>query len=320
MKRLAGAFLVVFAAVPLAAQWTVGSGTGAGTIRTSQRAGIGTVFSDADFPRFQLEIGRWASRPSDILSGLVSYGGASIDGDVFVGNIGPSTARGRVSANDVQGFLQWNLYYSTSGLKLIDATRAGYGLNFGAQNTIGSETTHAPLNGVTITRYVPDGSGGIVATPLLSIDKDGNVSASGTINANYQDVAEWVPAASEIPAGTVVVLDTAKSNFVVASSQAYDSRVAGVVSERPGLLLGKEDASKSRVATLGRVKVNVDATARPVKIGDLLVTSDKPGMAMVSEPVDVGGVKMHRPGTLVGKALEPLESGHGQILVLLSLQ
>jgi len=29
---------------------------------------------------------------------------------------------------------------------------------------------------------------------------------------------------------------------------------------------------------------------------------------------------MHRPGTLIGKALEPLEKGQGEILVLLSLQ
>ena len=44
------------------------------------------------------------------------------------------------------------------------------------------------------------------------------------------------------------------------------------------------------------------------------------GMAMKSEPVDIAGIKMHRPGTLIGKALEPLKSGEGEILVLLSLQ
>jgi hypothetical protein len=36
--------------------------------------------------------------------------------------------------------------------------------------------------------------------------------------------------------------------------------------------------------------------------------------------VEVAGVKMHRPGTVIGKALEPLERGEGEILVLLSLQ
>jgi hypothetical protein len=41
---------------------------------------------------------------------------------------------------------------------------------------------------------------------------------------------------------------------------------------------------------------------------------------MFSEPLDLGGTKIHRPGTLNGKALEPLPTGEGEILVLLSLQ
>jgi hypothetical protein len=43
-------------------------------------------------------------------------------------------------------------------------------------------------------------------------------------------------------------------------------------------------------------------------------------VAMKSLAVKLGGVEFHRPGTLIGKALEPLESGVGEILVLLSLQ
>jgi hypothetical protein len=323
MKRFAGIILVGFLSFPLAAQWTSGTGSAAGTIRTSSRVGIGAFFSDSAFPRFHIEVGRqWDQRPTDMISGPQTMGGASIDGDVFLGNINPGVneARGRVSANHVQGFFHWNLYYSTTGLKIIDTARAAYGLNFGGNHTIGNETANAVQNGVTFNRYVPDGNGGVTGTTLLSVDKDGNVSASGTINANYQDVAEWVPGEGDIPAGTVVVLHTEKTNFVVTSSLAYDSRVAGVISEKPGLLLGSEGESKSRVATLGRVKVSVDASKRPVRVGDLLVTSDRPGMAMASEPIDVGGVKIHRPGTLIGKALEPLESGQGQILVLLSMQ
>jgi hypothetical protein len=41
---------------------------------------------------------------------------------------------------------------------------------------------------------------------------------------------------------------------------------------------------------------------------------------MKSIPVDLGGTQIHRPGTIIGKALEPMESGTGEILVLLSLQ
>jgi hypothetical protein len=149
---------------------------------------------------------------------------------------------------------------------------------------------------------------------------EGNIHASGSINAKYQDVAEWVPSAQELAAGTVVVLDSGRANHVLASSEPYDTRVAGVVSARPGLILGEGGAGKVMVATTGRVRVKVDATRAPVNIGDLLVTSGAEGVAMKSEPVEVGGRKMHAPGTIIGKALEPLEKGVGEILVLLSLQ
>ena len=153
----------------------------------------------------------------------------------------------------------------------------------------------------------------------------GNITASGTVTAGsivakYQDIAEWVPARHTISAGTVVVLDTENSNHVVASLRAYDTRVAGVVSDSPGVILGEGGEGKVKVATTGRVRVKVDATRAPIHVGDLLVTSDKEGVAMRSEPLDLGGTPIHRPGTLIGKALEPLNKGVGEILVLLSLQ
>jgi hypothetical protein len=148
----------------------------------------------------------------------------------------------------------------------------------------------------------------------------GNLTVDGNIAAKYQDVAEWVPASEPITAGTVVVLDSTKSNQVITSTQAYDTRVAGVISEKPGIALGESGDNKVLVATTGRVKVKVDASRGPIHIGDLLVTSEVPGVAMKSEPVNLSGIQLHRPGTIIGKALEPLEKGRGEILVLLSLQ
>lgn len=153
----------------------------------------------------------------------------------------------------------------------------------------------------------------------------GNITASGTVTAGnivakYQDIAEWVPSLKAMPAGTVVVLDTVQLHHVMASSQAYDTRVAGVISERPGLILGEGGEGKLMVATTGRVRVKVDATRAPIRAGDILVTSDREGIAMRSEPIEIGGAKIHRPGTIIGKALEPLDKGIGEILVLLSLQ
>ena len=146
-------------------------------------------------------------------------------------------------------------------------------------------------------------------------------SVGGTnITAQYQDVAEWVPARQRVLPGTVVVVDADRSNGVLAASVAYDTKVAGVISARPGIVLGEAGDGKQLVATTGRLKVFVDATKNPSHAGDLLVTSDREGYAMRSEPIDVAGVKIHRPGTLIGKALEPLASGTGEILILLSLQ
>jgi hypothetical protein len=142
----------------------------------------------------------------------------------------------------------------------------------------------------------------------------------GDIAARFQDVAEWVPSSVAIPDGTVVVLDPKRANYVLPSGVAYDSSVAGVVSAKPGLILGEADITKVKVAATGRVKVKVVAANGPINIGDLLVTSDKPGLAMKSIPIDVAGVHIHRPGTVLGKALESLDHGEGEILVLLSLQ
>jgi hypothetical protein len=180
------------------------------------------------------------------------------------------------------------------------------------------------LDAYTNTRadmYV-SGIVGIGKTPnaAYALDVNGSIHATQVIGADYQDVAEWVPASETMSAGTVVIVSGSTKNTVGPSQRAYDTRVAGVVSAQPGLILGEASSSKAKIATTGRVRVRVDATTQPIAMGDLLVTSDHPGLAMKSEPLDLGGVKIHRPGTLIGKALEPLAGGEGEILVLLSLQ
>jgi hypothetical protein len=158
------------------------------------------------------------------------------------------------------------------------------------------------------------------ADPLSMFHVAGDIRVDGNIAAKYQDVAEWVPATANVEPGTVVVLNASRSNEVMASMTAYDTAVAGVVSSQPGIILGEEGESKEKIATTGRVRVKVDATANPIKVGDLLVTSGKSGRAMKSTPLDLGGIAIHRPGTIIGKALEPLAKGEGEILVLLSMQ
>jgi len=213
---------------------------------------------------------------------------------------------------------------SSDGLCINGDCRTSWSAVGGSQWT-GTSTIYFNTGNVGIGTVAPSEKLEINGNLKVSGTGTGNITATGTIEGNnvkakYQDVAEWVDSSQELPAGTVVVLDNNKSNHVIASTQAYDSRVAGVISLRPGVALGEEGEGRVLVAATGRVKVKVDASNGPIQIGDLLVTSDKIGVAMKSQPVEIGGVRLHRPGTLIGKALEPLAQGTGEILVLLSLQ
>lgn len=171
-----------------------------------------------------------------------------------------------------------------------------------------------------------NGNVGIGTTaPSAKLHVVGNATFTGTvtgtnIQAQYQDLAEWVPAAEQLEPGSVVVLELSQTNVVKASAKAYDTAVAGVISAQPGITLGVAGEGKEQVATIGRVRVKADTSGGAILVGDLLVTSGNRGHAMRSTPIDVAGVPLHRPGTIIGKALQPLPEGEGEILVLLSLQ
>lgn len=258
--------------------------------------------------------------------------------DIYGGTGGNAAIRAQIKNNNSAGFADL-IVFNDSGLfnGLQIGGSAVTGTQFGVPQAnlakfcssaaifaVGTVVASPMILGTSDHERVRiDASGNVgigTSTPQAMLDVAGDIRASGNVAAKFQDVAEWVPATAHMEPGTVVVLNRTKENEVMPSARSYDTAVAGVVSAQPGVILGVQGDSKAAIATTGRVKVRVDAGSGAIEIGDLLVTGDRPGTAMKSRPIDVGGFAIHRPGTVIGKALQPLARGQGEILVLLSLQ
>ncbi len=129
----------------------------------------------------------------------------------------------------------------------------------------------------------------------------------------WGDLAELVPIGEPAEPGDVVVIDDrAPLRFKLCDSAA-DARVAGVVSSEPTVIVGsgRPEADYRPLALAGIVPCKVIAV-EPIRPGDLLTTSQKRGYAQKAV--------VPQPGTILGKALEPLPAGEGVIRVLVTLQ
>ncbi|WP_448570534.1 hypothetical protein [Trichothermofontia sp.] len=148
----------------------------------------------------------------------------------------------------------------------------------------------------------------------------GDVEVTGDIRLNNADCAEDfdIVCVEQAEPGTVMVIDS--EGALRPSDQAYDKRVAGVISGagnyKPGLILDKQESSKNRmpIALMGKVYCKVDASYGAIEVGDLLTTSPTPGLAMkATDPLKAFG-------SVIGKALRPLQEGQGLIPILIALQ
>jgi hypothetical protein len=147
----------------------------------------------------------------------------------------------------------------------------------------------------------------------------GNVSVHGDVILQNADCAEEfdLGVVKDTEPGTVMVLD--RQGALQPSQEAYDKKVAGVVSGagsyKPGLVLDKRQVpNRVPIALLGKAYCKVDAQYASIEVGDLLTTSSTLGHAMKA-------IDAHRAlGAVIGKALHPLQTGQGLIPILISLQ
>ena len=148
----------------------------------------------------------------------------------------------------------------------------------------------------------------------------GNLVVSGDIALSNGDCAEDfdISCVDKVEPGTVMVLGNEGALFE--SQQAYDKRVAGVISGagdyKPAIVLDKKETTGNRqpIALMGKVFCKVDAQFGEIEVGDLLTTSSTPGHAMKADD------PMKAFGAVIGKALRPMKDGKGMIPILIALQ
>ncbi|TWT40570.1 Collagen triple helix repeat (20 copies) [Phycisphaerae bacterium RAS1] len=234
------------------------------------------------------------------------------------------------------------------------ATRAIYARGDTSSPLATFEGTAAlPANGNLVTYVAGEASpetsrffsclrGTAAGATKMQFFTDGDLQIAGTLTTGGADFAEMIRVSTGVDTvepGDVLVIDVSGRRAVVKAAAPRSTLVAGIYSTRPGLLGSEGDAepptddlagdgvAEARpaktidigrimgdipLAVVGIVPCKVSAENGPIQPGDLLVTSGTPGHAMRDENP--------RPGTIVGKALEPLASGSGTIRVLVTLQ
>jgi len=119
-----------------------------------------------------------------------------------------------------------------------------------------------------------------------------NVFHGEATSARFADLAEYYASDVEYEPGTVLIFGGASE--VTVTDKYSDSRLAGVVTTNPGLIMNSElQGTRVCMALQGRVPVKILGV---VKKGDMLTTSSIPGYAEVAANPTIG--------TVIGKALE----------------
>jgi hypothetical protein len=198
---------------------------------------------------------------------------------------------------------------------------------FGRINVAANGPTAAAVHAIN------DGGGDIFlgeasGSRVARIDGTGKGFFDSGTQTGGADYAESMHSASgpKLRPGDVLAIDPQRGNGVQLSRQSNSPLVIGVFSTRPAVLaVGKHRiddtlAGEVPVAIMGIVPTRVTAQNGPIRAGDLLTTSSRPGYAMRASRVVVGGVAIYPTGTILGKALGSLKSGRGVIQVLLMMR
>mgnify|MGYP001041663012 CR=1 FL=1 len=214
---------------------------------------------------------------------------------------------------------------------------ANYNLGMGvwAENNGGGAAVYAEGNAAGGTSHIfptlylvqADSAGDFVVgasstwgTRYWRVDRTGKGFFNNGTQIGGADFAEQMGVEGEeadYEPGDVLIISASADRVVELSAEPFATAVIGVYSTEPGVLAGAPDTDDPLegipVAITGIVPCKVSAENGAIHRGDLLATAATSGHAMRAgdNPPQ---------GTVLGKALEPLEEGTGVILVLVTLQ
>jgi hypothetical protein len=119
------------------------------------------------------------------------------------------------------------------------------------------------------------------------------------------DPVTTFPGSEAVEAGDLLTLDPNRPGVLTRATGAGDPGIVGIASDAAVELDGVERVT---LVDSNYAVVKVDAGYGEIRPGDLLTSSYTPGHAMRAAEIV--------PGTIIGKALEPLQTGTGLIRVL----
>ena len=198
-------------------------------------------------------------------------------------------------------------YGNSFTLNVNGAGNVGIGTtNPGAKLEVNGNVLLTAGSGASMT--YPDGT--VQSTAWNGVLSGGDYAESVNVSGGRD---EYEP-------GDVLVIDPASEGRFLKSSAPYSTAVTGIYSTRPGVVGRRQRTARAHMdeevpmAMTGIVPTKVSAENGPIKPGDLLVTSSRPGYAMR------GTDRTQMLGAVIGKAIGHLDSGVGVIEAVVTLQ
>ncbi len=239
-------------------------------------------------------------------------------GKIGVGTTSPAQLLHLDNGNIADGIrVAFGSNYSNLFADFIQAGSGGLIINSNAGGTwadISFQTNGA-------TRMFLDSGGNLglgTTSPAARLHVEGTVRTD-VLQITGADLAENFPCSQFAEPGSVLAIDTDQPGQLCLARGQYSRQVAGVVSGAGDLHvgavlgIGNEETNQLPVALTGRVWVKCTARYQAIEPGDLLTSSDIPGVAMRASDPD------RSFGAIIGKAMTGLDEGEGLVLVLVSL-